>query len=116
MQDNNHFDISDGIDGSAINYTVMYYDSVSSTICCSSAIVQASTCEELACMDMLNISSSTCSSGVDINVTAYATNLLGNSPTSEFDTVGEFMFKYTMKYYYNNIHFVLNVQMVSTTL
>ena len=75
------FAITDGIDGFATRYTINYRDIVSDKIC-SSAVIPASSCEEISCNHMVEISTSLCPPFTVINVTAFATNVLGNGPTS----------------------------------
>ena len=75
------FAITDSIDGSATTYTINYRDIVTDKICCS-AVIPASLCEETICSHMFEISTSLCPPFTVISVTVFATNVLGNGPTS----------------------------------
>ena len=80
MQD--PFNIFKGIDGSAKSYTITYSDS-SSGSSCASATIPASSCEGGVCSHRFDISSSPCRLSPDITLTAFATNILGDGPSSE---------------------------------
>jgi hypothetical protein len=82
------FMISDGIDGSAISYTLTYYNSISGIIC-GSAIVLASTCMEGVCRHTFTYEKSACGSSSinNVNVTISAANHLGSGPASNPITV-----------------------------
>ena len=77
------FDISDGIDGSATNYTILYFDSISGKAC-SLATISASACIGGQCNHKFHISSdSMCSNITSIVITVFATSILGTGPSSE---------------------------------
>ena len=76
------FQIADGIDGSAISYTVTYSESTSGSTC-GSATIPASSCTNEMCTHLFDTSLSLCPSAVNIDVTVFATNVLGNGSTSE---------------------------------
>ena len=88
MQDT--FNVSNGIDGSTISYTVIYSDSISGSIC-SLIIIPATLCGDRVCSHMFEVSLSSCSHDSNINVTTFATNILGDGPRSEPVTVGTVM-------------------------
>ena len=75
--------ITDNIDGSATTYTVNHRDIVTNKIC-SSVTIPTSLCEETtkSCSHMFELSTSSCPPFTVINVTVFATNVLGNGPTS----------------------------------
>ena len=79
--------ISDGIDGSATSYTISYLDSISGDLC-SSATIPASLCVEGMCNHTFEVSTSSCPPCVDINITIYVTNILGNGAISDPITIG----------------------------
>ena len=62
----------------------MYSDSTSGSIC-GSATITASSCTDEMCAHSFNFdtSLSLCPPAADIGVTVFATNMLGNGPTSE---------------------------------
>ena len=76
------FFISNGIDGSATNYTVTYSDSTSRRIC-DSVTISASTCISGHCYHMFNNILSACSNHTHIVITVFATSILGDGPFSE---------------------------------
>ena len=75
------FNISSGIDGSAVSYTVTYSEATSGNIC-GSATISTSSCDDEVCRYLLRIdlASSCLSSTRSVRVTAFATNILGNGP------------------------------------
>lgn len=81
--------ISDGIDGSATSYTINYLDSISGDFC-SSATIPASSCVDGTCNHTFEVSTSSCPPCVDINITVYSTNILGNGAISDPLTIGSF--------------------------
>ena len=76
--------IADGVGGSATSFTIIYSDSKSNSTC-GSAIIEAVSCTEsgIQCTHSFDTSSSLCPSSTSINVTVYATNLIGDGPHSE---------------------------------
>ena len=74
------FFISDGIDGSATNYSVTYSDSTSERTC-GSFTISASTCTSGRCNHTFDIPS-VCSD-ISIVITVFATSILGDGPSSE---------------------------------
>ena len=74
------FFISDGIDGSATNYTITYSDSTSGRTC-GLFTISASTCTSGHCNHMFEIPP-VCSD-IGIVITVFATNVLGDGPSSE---------------------------------
>ena len=81
------FIISDTIDGSATSYTITYADSLSGSTC-SSSTISASLCESGTCRHLYQVSNSSCPPCVDINITVFASNILGNGSTSDVITIG----------------------------
>jgi hypothetical protein len=80
MQD--HFNISDGIDGSANSYNITYTDAVSQIICASVEIL-ASSCSNGICEHEFRIFSSECaSSALHIVVAVAGANVLGTGRPS----------------------------------
>ena len=97
--------ISDGIDGSAISYTITYMDSITGDPC-SLATITASSCVEGICKHTFEVSLSSCPPCVDINVTVYATNILGNGAIiSDPITIG--CFEWSIKVLYSQ-HCIVN--------
>lgn len=90
--------ISDGIDGSSISYTITYMDSASGDLC-SSVTIPASSCIDGICNHAFEVPLSSCPC-MDINITVYSTNILGNGATSDpltiscFESIG-IMFTYS---------------------
>jgi hypothetical protein len=77
------FALSDGIDGSALSYILVYNNSVSGDGC-GSAIIPASSCAAGVCRHSFTYEGSGCSSfSTDVNITISATNILGIGPPSE---------------------------------
>ena len=79
------FEISDGIDGSAFSYTVIYSDSISG-ILCSSETIPSSACVEGICIHSSTVdyhSVSGCFTSDTVSVTVLATNVLGNGSLSD---------------------------------
>ena len=76
--------ISDGVDGSAMEYTITYTDSNTGDVC-ETLTIPASTCIEDACT-VPSISPLPCSERIGkgniIDIMISATNLLGTGPTS----------------------------------
>lgn len=84
MQAQEQFNISEGIDGSACNYTILYSESASQVlerILCGSVTISASKCTTGQCIHTFDIPS-TCSNITRIAVTVFGTSILGNSPMS----------------------------------
>ena len=81
------FNITEGVDGSALSYTISYSDSVSG-INCHSTTISASSCDDGICSDVFEASASLCPPLTDITVTVFATNILGNGPTSIPKNIG----------------------------
>jgi hypothetical protein len=80
MQD--HFNISDGIDGSAHTYNITYTDAVSQIICVS-VDIPVSSCSNGICEHELRMSSSECAaSALHIVVAVAGTNVLGTGRPS----------------------------------
>ena len=77
------FNISDGIDGSPISYTIIYSDTITGDVCLN-ATLSASECEGGVCRHMLSYGSlSECSPQGTVSISAYATNILGDGPVSD---------------------------------
>lgn len=70
------FNIAEGIDGSALSYTISYSDSMSEIICHSTTI-SASSYDGGMCSDVFIASASLYPPLTDITVTVFATNILG---------------------------------------
>ena len=75
------FNITDGITGSLISYTVIYSDSHSNNSCGLSTILVPS-CERSICSHLFQVSASSCSPSSNINVSMFATNVIGDGPLS----------------------------------
>ena len=75
------FKITDGIDGSALSYTLTYADNNNSDIVCGSATIPASSCNFGTCKYAFP-SLSVCSASNIYNMSVFATNLLGNGHAS----------------------------------
>ena len=75
-----HFFISDGINGSATNYTITYYDPSSERIC-GHVTVSASSSTSGQYKHVFDIPS-VCSHFTSIAITIFATNVLGDGPHS----------------------------------
>ena len=75
-----HYNISDGIDGSASSYTITYTDSTTG-VACVSATVPAATCVNSTCEHKLQLPSSSCSDLSKILVQVSGTNRLGSDPS-----------------------------------
>ena len=92
MQDS--FNISDGVDGSAIFYTITYVDSISNSTC-HSATVPTSNCIGGVCYSNYSFPSDsiTCAHSLNISVRVSASNILGNSSESlpKYILIGGFM-------------------------
>ena len=74
--------ITEGVDGSPINYTVSYTDSTFSSTC-GSKVIPASSCSGQVCSHFFDIfESSSCPPSTGITVTVFATNLLGRGSSS----------------------------------
>ena len=76
--------ISDrGIDGSASSYTITYYSFFSGSICGRATIpVPSDFCIDGICRHVFDSSSSVCNAVTHFVITAYATNVFGDGPTS----------------------------------
>ena len=88
------FNISDGVDGSAISYHINYTDPASGVLCASDTVL-ASTCENRACEHHFSVSElgSSCppSSLNTIHVTVSAVNIIGNGlPSANVSVLGLF--------------------------
>ena len=73
--------ISEGIDGSANSYTIIYFNSAS-RITCGEDTIPASECQNQICRHLFNVSVSSCTPDTNISVTVYATNMLGDGSIS----------------------------------
>ena len=73
--------IYDGINGSAISYSVNYLDSISGGVYGSDKIL-ASSCVDGSCSSSFEISSLMCLPSAGINVTIFATFVIGDGPAS----------------------------------
>ena len=71
------FFISEGIDGSATNYTIMYNDSTSGRMC-DFVTISASVCSG-QCNHTFDVPS-ICFAIASITITVFATNILGDGP------------------------------------
>lgn len=74
------FNITEGIDGSATSYTIVYTDA---GILCDFIKVPAFRCQGGLCSHLFDVSSSHCVNSTNISIAIYATNLLGDGPASE---------------------------------
>lgn len=82
------FEISEGIDGSAIVYTIMYIDALSGDIH-NLTTIPASNCVHRMCQHIFKVSSKYIHFS-DINITVFGTNVLGNGTRSSAMTIGMF--------------------------
>ena len=82
------FDISDEVDGSANSYTITYADSMVGTIC-STVEIQASLCNSHVCGHQFEVATSSCVPSANITITVFATNVLGSGQTSSLITIGK---------------------------
>ena len=82
------FSIFDTISGSPDNYTVTYANSTFNNYCGLSIVEPENDCEEGVCTDVFEVASSYCSPSTDIDVTIFATNILGNGSRSKEASVG----------------------------
>ena len=71
----------------------MYSDSLLGTIC-SSATISANLCEDGTCNHLYQVSNSSCPPCIDINITVFATNILGNGATSDMITISCVLYYY----------------------
>ena len=85
MQEN--FNISNGVDGSAVSYSIYYTDSDSGAVCASATIL-ASSCISGVCDHEIIVSSSPCYSSLSIQVTVAATNRFGSGLPSVPVSIG----------------------------
>jgi hypothetical protein len=76
------FLISDGIDGSATNYTITYSDPSSGRTCDHVTILASACTTSGQCNHMFDIPSA-CSNFNGIIITIFASNILGKGPSSE---------------------------------
>ena len=75
------FNISDGIDGSPISYTIIYSNATTGDICLN-ATLPASECQGGVCHHYFYAYRSECSPQGNVSVSVYATNILGDGPVS----------------------------------
>ena len=64
------------------SYTITYSDAPSGRIC-GSATIPASSCMNGTCCHTFGEISSPCSSNGDVSISAFATGILGNGPSSQ---------------------------------
>lgn len=74
-------------DLSPTSYTINYYDATFG-ILCGSTTIPLTLCES-EYVHMFNVSLSACPPTANINITAYATNILGSGPQSEPIVISE---------------------------
>ena len=81
--------ITNGLDGSATNYTVVYSDTSSETICYSTTL-PASACGSPRgiCKHVQNFPLSSCPQPIGIRMSVYGTNVVRSGPPSNTITVG----------------------------
>ena len=82
MTKKNSFSLTNGVDGSAISYTITYTDTKSELIC-KSTTIPTSSCQEETCTHYFDVTSSNCQSSSNITLTVFATNILGNGPSTK---------------------------------
>ena len=83
------FNITDGIDGSAVNYTITYSEPTFDSICGSDTIPVLS-CDRGICSHVFDIPiSSSCPSSTAITVKVIASNKLGNGTAVNSITTGK---------------------------
>ena len=74
--------ISDGINGSANSYTIIYSD-LASQRTCGEDTIPASACQNQVCKNLFNVTASSCTQDTNISVIVYATNMLGDGNNSK---------------------------------
>ena len=80
------FSISEGIDGSATNYTITYSVSDSTSeriILCDSVTISASVCISRECNHTFDVPSACFNSNSIMLITVFASNVLGDGLSSE---------------------------------
>lgn len=82
------FNITYGLDGSTVNYTVVYTDSVSEVVCYTTTF-PTSTCTPYGICKHVqkDFLSSNCSGSIGLRVSAFGTNVLGRGSSNTF-TIG----------------------------
>ena len=76
------FNISNIVNGSAINYTIIYSDSTSGKSC-SLITIPTSSCVNGICSHLFDVlSSSDCPASANITTTVFGSNVFGNGPPS----------------------------------
>ena len=82
------FNITHGLDGSVVNYTVVYTDTVSQVTCYSITFPTSACGSYGICKHVLkNLPLSNCPSSIGIRVSVFGTNVLGRGSSNNF-TVG----------------------------
>ena len=85
------FNISNGVDGSAVSYNINYIDT-DSYICASITIdTSESSCRDDVCKNELEVSSSHCNSSSSITITVTGTYRLGSGLPSMPITIGNYV-------------------------
>ena len=83
------FNISKGVDGSAVSYNINYTDSDSGAVCASTTIFKlASSCVNSVCSHEIIVSSSPCHSSLSIQVTVAGANRFGSGLPSVPVSIG----------------------------
>ena len=89
---NQVFNFSEDISGSPVSFTIIYSDSTTNAVCLQTTI-SASSCENGVCNHVFVPSLSDCPTTADIDVSAFATNLLGDGMTSNAITIASGSYK-----------------------
>ena len=84
-----HFNVTEHVDGSPISYTVTITDTTSG-IPCGSAIIKASSCVDGLCNYVYEVISLPCPPSNSISVAVYATNIFGDGVPSSPYIAGTF--------------------------
>ena len=87
------FNISNGVDGSAVSYNINYTDA-DSNVCaytCITIDTSESSCRDDVCKNELEVSSSHCNSSSNINITVTGTYRLGSGLPSMPVTIGNYV-------------------------
>ena len=85
------FNISNGVDGSATNYTIVYSDPASAMICYSTTLPAFAVCDPQSgvCKHVQNLPlSNHCSQPTGIRMSVYGTNVVKQGSLSNSTTVG----------------------------
>ena len=94
-------EISEGILGSPMSYTLTYFGRHSGVVC-GSYVINTNSCVNGTCNHTFDVTSSCCPKFSGVNVTVYATNILGNGSiiTSQPSSLGNnCLIQHDVRYY-----------------